>query len=115
LGCRLHYVNKLVWCCVEVTAQLESAQSKAAGADKARKRLQAEVEELTAELDKVISDRGGFRHDMFVYSEVDKTQLGIVNVLYHEPRFLKKNVYDVFNIFICGENAILRTLFLFRT
>ena len=73
-----------------MTAQLESAQSKAAGADKARKRLQAEVEELTAELDKVISDRGGFRHDMFVYSEVDKTQLGIVNVLYHEPRFLKK-------------------------
>ena len=43
-----------------MTAQLESAQSKAAGADKARKRLQAEVEELTAELDKVISDRGGF-------------------------------------------------------
>jgi len=37
----------------EVTAQLEAAQSKAASADKARKRGQAELEELTAELDKV--------------------------------------------------------------
>jgi len=37
----------------EVTAQLEAALGKAASADKARKRSQSELEELTAELDKV--------------------------------------------------------------
>jgi len=39
----------------EVTAQMEAATGKAANADKARKRLQSETEELTAELDKVIT------------------------------------------------------------